>query len=293
MYINYSYQPKVRHLGHAKYQEAWTHFERTVDEYICYIIESGVLYIEEDGVDYTLEAGDIFFLEPNKLHRGYKASCCDYYYIHFKHEGIVDPDSHLALPQHGEQYAKSDIYTYHRDVTTLSSLKKHAKLNHNLSFVQIVNLLRQAIDSYYRRDIAYHEINDAYWQLCIITLLTWSNHENGLHKQPNTIVNTLLTFIQTNYHEAINSTRFETLTGYNIDYLNRLFKSHTGSSLHNYVIAIRIERAKELLRTTQHSITSISQMVGFNDQYFFSKTFKKHTQHSPTAFRNINKTFTK
>ena len=47
----------------------------------------------------------------------------------------------------------------------------------------------------------------------------------------------------------------------------------------------RIEAAQELLTTTRESVKSISQSVGFSDQNYFAKVFRKETGVSPVRFR--------
>ena len=69
-------------------------------------------------------------------------------------------------------------------------------------------------------------------------------------------------------------------------YISRLFKDNLGTTPANYVIQKRIEKAKELLKTTDEPIFKISSMVGYNDAYHFSRLFKKEVGVSPKAFRN-------
>lgn len=68
-------------------------------------------------------------------------------------------------------------------------------------------------------------------------------------------------------------------------YLNRLFKAHTGSSIKAYFSRMRLERAQFLLTETPLTISDIAEALGFYDVYFFSKTFKKSTGLSPSAYR--------
>ncbi|WP_317970022.1 helix-turn-helix domain-containing protein [Paenibacillus sp. CCS19] len=67
-------------------------------------------------------------------------------------------------------------------------------------------------------------------------------------------------------------------------YLFRLFKDATGMSILNYLTSHRIQRACELLRTSDLSIKSIAYSVGYKDQLYFSRVFKKATSYSPTEY---------
>ena len=69
-------------------------------------------------------------------------------------------------------------------------------------------------------------------------------------------------------------------------YFSRLFKQSIGVTPHQYVTQCRIEKAKQLLKKPDLSITYISQQVGFHDQSHFSKTFCKIVGVTPKKYRD-------
>lgn len=72
--------------------------------------------------------------------------------------------------------------------------------------------------------------------------------------------------------------------GYNTDHLNRLFRPATGRTLREYRDAFFIERAQRLLRSRPH-VKDACEELGFLDQNYFARWFKKHTGLTPTAFQ--------
>lgn len=68
-------------------------------------------------------------------------------------------------------------------------------------------------------------------------------------------------------------------------YLTRLFREHYGSSVVNYLLYLRISRAKELLRFTDLSVEEIGIQCGFPDANYFSRTFRKIEGVSPSEYR--------
>jgi AraC-like DNA-binding protein len=72
-------------------------------------------------------------------------------------------------------------------------------------------------------------------------------------------------------------------------YLFRLFKEATGMSLLNYLTDYRIQRACELLRASDLSIKSIAYSVGYKDQLYFSRVFKKATSHTPSEYVTLHR----
>lgn len=68
-------------------------------------------------------------------------------------------------------------------------------------------------------------------------------------------------------------------------YFSTLFKQVTGSSYKEYLNMVRVEESKRLLSATDFSILNIAIAVGFEDQSYFSKVFKKYTGQTPKQFR--------
>ncbi|PYS93804.1 MAG: hypothetical protein DMF64_03305 [Acidobacteria bacterium] len=65
----------------------------------------------------------------------------------------------------------------------------------------------------------------------------------------------------------------------------RLFKKVTGTTPHAYLAALRLERARALLATTDLSITEVSARVGYTSPSHFAKAFRQATGLSPRTFR--------
>ena len=65
----------------------------------------------------------------------------------------------------------------------------------------------------------------------------------------------------------------------------RNFKAITGYSPKEYVLRVRLRKAKELLAFTQQSITEIAKSAGFSDPYYFSRVFHCKEGVSPSRFR--------
>ena len=64
-----------------------------------------------------------------------------------------------------------------------------------------------------------------------------------------------------------------------------LFKEHTGKSAIDYIIHLRIETAKNLLKKTTYTINEISSKVGFKNPLYFSRKFKEKTGVSPSEYK--------
>lgn len=67
--------------------------------------------------------------------------------------------------------------------------------------------------------------------------------------------------------------------------LLRIFRQATGQSPIDFLIGLRIEEAKRMLRQTSLGMTEIAFETGFGDSNYFARKFREATGHSPTAFR--------
>ena len=70
-------------------------------------------------------------------------------------------------------------------------------------------------------------------------------------------------------------------------YLQKQFKKYVGSSPSNYLKQLRIEKSKQLLRTTNRSIAEIAEMVGFQDTSYYISVFKSIEAITPLAYKKM------
>ena len=73
--------------------------------------------------------------------------------------------------------------------------------------------------------------------------------------------------------------------GLNVRYISRLFKRYINLSPHEYLMRLKLNRAGTLLLSTDLPVGRIAGLVGFDDQYHFSRNFRKHHGLSPAKYR--------
>ena len=76
----------------------------------------------------------------------------------------------------------------------------------------------------------------------------------------------------------------------NAAYLSRLFHKETGEKLSDYILRLRMERAKRLLKDSEKTISEVAASTGYSNLQHFSSQFKKKIGISPTDFRMQIKT---
>ena len=66
--------------------------------------------------------------------------------------------------------------------------------------------------------------------------------------------------------------------------LQALFKTHLNTSPKNYLLNIKLQKSKELIRENQYTISEIAYMLGFSSIHYFSRLFKKYFNTTPSSY---------
>lgn len=93
-------------------------------------------------------------------------------------------------------------------------------------------------------------------------------------------------FIENNYAQVLSVEDIAYYIGLNRSYLCSLFKGQMNSSIQEYLIRYRVNKACEMMFNAELSIGDISRSVGYNDPLLFSKIFKKIMGISPKYYRS-------
>ncbi|CAM4261715.1 response regulator [Paenibacillus phoenicis] len=95
----------------------------------------------------------------------------------------------------------------------------------------------------------------------------------------------IVDYLDAHYFEDISL--IDVATRFHLDpsYLSKLFKSVTSENFIEYVTRKRIEKACELLRSSERKISEISELIGYENQRYFSQVFKKSTGQTPSEYR--------
>lgn len=285
----------VRYMGHVTYSNPWTHFARTGDEYYLYIFQSGALYIKEEEQYFTVKKGEMILLDPYVEHVGFKASCCDYYFIHFRFEGLgrlaIDTTELIEnIKIHRTMASESSLYddnVYDIPHTSPIYLPKHyAPTNISALF----SLLESANSDFYQKCENYRKITSLKVKEMLIQIARdFASHLLACEGTPATkALNRAIeakSYIDAHYSQKITSQLLSNIFNVNYNYLNRTFTELTGYTIIDYLNRQRIEHAKALIASSSHlSFTDISYLVGIESPYYFSKMFKKYTGITPTDY---------
>jgi len=110
-----------------------------------------------------------------------------------------------------------------------------------------------------------------------------------IHSKDNHIIHDIARYLENSYHEEISLQQIAGRFFLSREYISRKFKQEFGVTLSDFLGRIRIDKAKTLLLNPQLRIAQIAEMVGYQDEKYFSKVFKKMEGATPNEYRKVQK----
>lgn len=124
---------------------------------------------------------------------------------------------------------------------------------------------------------------------CELLLRISRLRQDQLHanQQPSQLyVRRSIEFMHQNYDQSIQVKDIAATVNLHPGYLHRIFKTHTGKTLSDYLTMLRMEKAKMLLGQSDIPIAEVADYVGISSRQYFHLLFKKYTGSTPVEFRN-------
>ena len=263
-------------------------------EQITYTNERSVVYVRDCRIMYIVDGCATFSLNDQSFMLGKNSVfyCSgDATYAIFTdgplkllslNFDLSQASKNLVLPFTPEEVnvAKNKVPTNKCIIDDSDFLNSYIALENCLEFKPMI---LDIIDEFSSKKILYMENCS-----CMIKKVLIEMHRKTLERTHSSFgaVNRALEYISANFTREIKNSEIATLTGYHEYHLNRLFIRHTGTSMHKYIINMRLNEAKKLLLNTDLPLAHIATKVGFNSNTHFSNSFKRETKLTPFEFRN-------
>jgi len=253
---------------------------KVFDHFLIHYVESGRGTYAAEGREYALRPGDSFVIFPEALVR-YAADEADpwqYRWIAFKGDiaarlvaaAGVTPETPTATSPEGARPAK----WFERVMKTFRDKEAGAGLRAN-GCLQL--LLAEYADA--RRAV---EAADA-------AAKAGSADESG---PGAALVRQAIHYMTTQYAEPITIELMAESLGYSRAYLSRVFRERAGTTPVAFLVRLRLDRARRLLRERPLlTIEQVASSVGFADALYFSKQFRRAYGQAPTEYRQSVKKF--
>ncbi|CAM4290084.1 helix-turn-helix domain-containing protein [Paenibacillus tarimensis] len=109
--------------------------------------------------------------------------------------------------------------------------------------------------------------------------------EQRKHSKEYHLVQSMIRYMEDNLHQNIGLQDIASHVRLGVSSVSAIFKEETGSTVYDYLTALRIEKACGLLRDSQLKVSEISQLVGYHNENSFIRTFRKNKSITPGKYR--------
>lgn len=157
---------------------------------------------------------------------------------------------------------------------------------------ETINKVNHSLISYYQetlyrkwenKEMYNVDFQDYFYRMIAVIETITSQYDN----QKN-VLEHLKSYLDHHFDEPIQVNDLVTSSGLNLTTFYKEFKDHTGYTPLQYITKKRVNKAKKLLSSTSLQISDISNEVGYQDVYYFSRVFKRSVGVSPQKFARLS-----
>lgn len=258
----------IKACGDIIHDRNWTEHDNKVD-YDIWIILDGELRVEIEKQVFHVRKNDVFFLSPDVTYQASSVTDrCHFIYIHFDFnignntkvlegynlEGPVDGTS---VKDETEAVIKSYFSYKNRNLLSLLTFKGY--LTVLVSKIMLLKYRDAGPEVRHRRIVS----------------------------KPLTKLQPVLMHISENLHEQLSISELAGLMGVSEKYFIAYFRNVIGTTPNKFIISQKMSKALGYLYEGKYSVKEISMLVGYSDQYTFSKAFKKHYGVAPSVIKKF------
>lgn len=238
------------------------------DAHVIHVIREGKSTLEINKKKYELGAGDVFYIPP-KVEAWYESDKDDpwcYTWV-----GFVGMKAEECTSQAGFSL-KNPV----RKINCVDEVGQYIE--------QMLEAYQLSYSNELKRNGLLHLVMSAF-----VEDYCQNNAALGVaatHPYPGAVyVKHAVEYMTYHYDEKLKINDLADFIGINRSYLTSSFKKHMGCSPQEFLINLRVEKAKSLLKKTDMSINAVANAVGYPDQLAFSKVFKQHCGMSPRMYK--------
>lgn len=257
---NGSINARLLYVTYSKFENDWPSLAHSHPfAELCYIRSGKGVYLIE-GKPCPVKEEDLIIINANVSHTEKSDGDQPLEYIilgvegmHFSFEGNSEHIIFSCRKEHGDFLFYMDALLREME----EKRKDYEKICQNLLEIMIIRLLRRTSFSF------EYEAPVSSSRECI----------------------RLKHYIEANYNRDITLDTLAQFSHLNKYYLAHAFTSYFGRSPISYLCEVRIKASRELLASTDYSITEIAQLSGFSSQSYFAQCFRKYCRMTASAYR--------
>jgi len=240
---------------------------RVIDEYQLVYITAGKGMIEtQSGGRTEIHAGEGFLLFPGEWHRYQPDSSMGWTenWVGFRGEiSLLKASSHLLSPEKPVFRIGLDDRVLNLFSSVFDRVKTEIVGSEYVLSGVVIHLLGYILTNLQRQDL-------------------------NINSRTDEIIMTAKSIMESQFASRVDLEEIADRLKISYAWFRKYFRKNTGYSPYDYLLNIRINHAKLLLKNTGHSVKEISSMSGFDSQQQFSRTFKNKAGQTPLEFRKFS-----
>ena len=239
----------------------WLVRESQTNNHILMMITHGELIYTLNGKDYHLKKDDILYIPKSITRSATSIIPHKWYVIHFNYKGdggelpILSNNEPVCISFHQSDYLRQRVSFL---IQHWLKKPKYASTLYHSIILELLTMVNEEVDSGKNYDKAF------------------------------VLVIQIQDYITQHYRENITIEQLAEMVDRSSNYVSSIFKKTTGMTISAYKQQIKISVACDLLTSSTMNIGEISNYLGFCEQSYFNKVFKKMTGTLPSTFLDEN-----
>ena len=237
---------------------------------ITYMTKGKQVY-EVEGKKYTVHAGEVFITLPDEEHStgGEPFDKSEFFYMIVELKNF--PNRFLSpIEEERASLLKACLETFKEN--------RVIQLGHDAVHYFNTILETYESDSPFKMTIVRNALTNL-----LIEMIKCSNKKKDVS---DPILTPVLEYIDENIDSHIDMHFLANMAGVSKSRFQNRFKEYTGFPPREYIMRKKVDRARELLDTTNLTVTEIAHLLSFSSSQYFSTVFKKYTNVTPIAYKN-------
>ncbi len=254
---------RLLYLALSKFDTDWASLPHSHSFTELFYITNGSGRFSVGSKILSVKSNDLIIINPRLEHTELSDFQKPMEYIVLGIEGVAFQSETQEYIHLSSGMQKSDLHLY---FNSLSHELKRERLYHTFVCQNLLNIIFTVL------------LRSDNLKICLTT-----------DAEKSKSVKTAMKYMDDHFREAITLETLSSLVHLNKYYFVHNFTEETGVSPIHFLIKRRIAESKHLLTNTDHTLSSISQIVGFSSPSYFSQSFRRITGVSPQEYRKSNK----
>ena len=257
-------------------KETWCISRHTHSSYEFHIVAAGGCKVILDDGEFIANEGEFYLTPPGIYHE----------------QRSIEENGHYV-----EYSINCDFIKQHEEITEISVINEILSLATCKCFVDknnILNFFNEALKEAYYEDVGFYNNIKNLAELIIIQAARGTNESKieSVYSPPQKIAKNAYRFrlidkyVEDNLGNSITTKDLAGFMFLSEKQVYRVIKEMIGKSTKEFINEKRLSKAKELLKNSNLHIKEISEILGFNSEYYFNQFFKREEGYPPGVYRN-------